>query len=320
MNGQTTRAGTRFPNWAKRLSGRAMVAFIALASLVVAKGTSRRHSQAPVSAELDRTGILVSDGNRLPVLWKDESVIVPFYEDSLAHSFWRAQEFSLFMQNQSMLQKPLLDFGCGDGSFAAVLFTEIEYGVDIDADALKTAKQFRLYDTLLQSDRNVIPLADASVNSVMSNSVLEHVQDLEGAISEISRVLGANGTFVFTVPIAQLTRDLCKYFGRVEANQVNTDCFHRNLLEIADWEALLRKHRLEIVSLRTYQPDWFTFYYWTFRFFGNRGLGRFFPKIRESIFRRYQKGLIGMIRSSIGGTNDSGGNVMVVARKLAIQS
>jgi SAM-dependent methyltransferase len=310
------RAGIPFPNWAKILAGRAMVIFITLASFVVAKGTARRHAQAPTSAELDRTGILVTEGRRLPVLWKDESIIVPVYEESLAHSFWRAQEFSLFMQNASSLQRPLLDFGCGDGSFAAVLFSQIEYGVDIDGDALDTAKQFHLYENLVQSVNNAIPLPDASINSVFSNSVLEHVQELDDVIREIARVLSTTGIFVFTVPIAQLTRDLRKYFGRVEADRVNSDCYHRNLLELAQWRTLLRKHGLEITSLRTYQPDWFTFYYWMFRFFGNRGLGRFFPTIRQRILRRHGTRIVGMIRSSIGGTDECGGNALVVARKL----
>jgi SAM-dependent methyltransferase len=316
LNNQSFAGKTFFPDWAKRLVGRAMVLFIGAASLFLAKGTARRHAQAQVSGELDRTGILVSHPETPTVMWKDASVIFPFYEESLAHSFWRAQEFSLFMQNRALLRPPLLDFGCGDGSFAAVLFEKIDYGVDIDADALKTAGKFGLYSELVQSVGNRIPLPDGGVNSIMSNSVLEHVQGLEDVIGELSRILAVNGSLVFTVPIAQLTRDLQKYFGGAEAVKVNQDCFHRNLLEVGEWQDLLGRHGLAVTVLQMYQPDWFTFYYWAFRFLGNRGLGRFFPAIRRTFFRRFRGNLVGMIRSSIRENNVSGGNILVVARKL----
>jgi len=313
LNSQRTPGRLTFPDWAKRVTGRTMVLCVNLASFAL---TRNRHALAPVSHDLDRTGILVSDGNPLPVLWKDDSVIFPVYEESLAQSFWRAQEFSLFMRNQALMQRPILDFGCGDGSFAAVLFENIDYGVDIDGDALRVAGKFGLYSNLLQSSKNRIPLPDGSINTVMSNSVLEHVQDLDNEIAEISRVLGANGLFVFTVPVAQLTRDLTKYFGKREADQVNADYYHRNMLEVAEWESLLGKNRLTISLLRPYQPDWFTFYYWTFSLLGNRGFGRFFPKLRQVISRKYRKQLVDMIRASIGGAYESGGNILVVARKL----
>jgi SAM-dependent methyltransferase len=287
-----------------------------LVSLVFAKGTARRHAQAPVSADLDRTGILVTEGKRLPLLWKDDSIVFPIYEESLAHSFWRAQEFSLFVRQRALLQRPLLDFGCGDGSFAAVLFDEIDYGVDIDKDALTTAGKFGIYKDLLHLTGNRIPLPEGSINAVISNSVLEHVQDLRNVIAEISRVLTTNGQLIFTVPVAQFTRDLAKYFGSAEADRVNVDCYHRNLLEIPEWEALLRANHLTVVSLRPYQPDWFTFYYWTFRFFGNRGFGRFFPNIRHAILKKYRTEFLDMISSSIGVGHETGGNILVVARKL----
>lgn len=301
--------------YAKRLFGYTSSAAVRVAeSLAGVRGNNRRGALKN-SDELDRTGILVSAANHLEVGWRDAEVIYPLYETSLAHSFWRAQEFSLLMRASASMQRPILDFGCGDGSFAAVLFDKVDYGVDIDAQALEVAAKFGIYSNLVQAQGTQVPLPDGSVQTVFSNSVLEHVSGLEGAIAEISRLLAPGGQFLFTVPVAQFARDLERYFGRAESQQVNADYFHRNLLEVAQWRSLLEKNGLSIVSEREYQPAWFTYYYMMFRFFGNRVLGRVIPGIRAKVWRRYKDKLVDMVRRSTNGTVRPGGNLFVIARK-----
>jgi SAM-dependent methyltransferase len=302
--------------YAKRIVGRTTSAAVRAAeSLSGLRGTNRRGALQN-SDELDRTGILVSVANRLEVGWRDKEIIFPLYETSLAHSFWRAQEFSLFMRHLGMMQRPVLDFGCGDGSFAAALFDEVDFGVDIDAQALDLARKFGIYSNLVQSEGTRVPLPDASVRSVFSNSVLEHVKDLESAIAEISRLLEPSGLFLLTVPVAQFARDLERYFGRAESRQVNADYFHRNLLEVDEWRNLLARHGLALVSICEYQPAWFSFYYMMFRFFGNRVLGRVIPNIRSVVWRRHKERLVDMVRRSTDGTVRSGGNLFAIAQKV----
>jgi SAM-dependent methyltransferase len=306
---------SRWRDYAWRLLGHSSSAALQAVRLLSARRAAGRRALVDTAGELDRTGIIVKDPVRLPLRWQDEQVIFPFYEESLAHSFWRAQEFSLFMRCQSQLQSPVLDFGCGDGSFAAVLFREIDYGVDIDEQALSVARQFGIYKQLLKSTGLEIPLPDGSVGSVFSNSVLEHVKHLEEALAEISRVLRSGGVFIFTVPVAQFARDLQRYFGRRESEQLNRDYFHRNLLEVDQWKQLLGKHGLSPLVAQPYQPAWFSCYYMMFRFLGNHGLGRAFPGIRQKTWKRYGPQLVEMVRRSTDGSVLEGGNLFVIARK-----
>ena len=300
---------------ARKAIGRSSVTAIRAAEFFLHRRPTRRLEVGSHSDELDRTGVCVAAPEHLEILWKDETVIFPLYESSLAHSLWRAQEFSLFMQHKMELRRPLLDFGCGDGSFAAVLFDEIEYGMDIDEQALELAAQFKIYGKLIKPEGLSIPLADGAVRSVFSNSVLEHVKNLDPFVREIGRVLTDGGTFMFTVPVAQFAKDLELYFGKAESRQVNADYFHRNLLESERWQEVLARNGLQVLSIRAYQPAWFTFYYMMLRFFGNRILGRIIPNIRRKVWQRYGRRMIEMVRKSISDGTASGGNIFIVAKK-----
>lgn len=300
---------------AMRVIGHTTVAILRVVSLVLPAGAGRRGTPVPQTSELDRTGILVDSAEPLKVVWRDREVIFPLYDTSLAHSFWRAQEFSLFMQNKATARSPILDFGCGDGSFAAALFSRIDYGSDIDEDALKIARNFNIYANLLHTGDTHISLPDGAINSVISNSVLEHVRDLDAVMRELSRVLAPHGVLMFSVPVRQFARDLRVFFGRVESEQVNADFYHRNLLEVEEWKPLLAKNGFSVVSIRHFQPDWFSFYYWMFRFLGRRGLGRLIPSIRERVWRIGGKRLVEMVRCSISETTERGGNIFVIAKK-----
>ncbi len=300
-----------------RLAGHSTVAAMRIASLVVPSRLLRRGAPVLQTSDLDRTGILVNSAKPLKIVWEDSDVIFPMYEFSLAHSFWRAQEFSLFRRSRAIMRNPILDLGCGDGSFAAALFDRIDYGTDIDEDALKIARAFGVYSNLIHTSDTQIPLPDASVNTVISNSVLEHVKNLDAVVSELGRIIAANGLLIFSVPVRQFARDLQTYFGSAESDRVNTDFYHRNLLEIEGWKELLGKHNFAMKTILQFQPDWFSFYYWMLRFTGRRGLGRAIPTIRDRIWRRRGPRLVRMVKDSIDGSVEAGGNIFVVACKLA---
>lgn len=273
------------------------------------------HSPSEPGEEFDKTGLLVKEARPLKVLWKDSDIIWVDY-DSLSHSFWRAQELSLFAKHPDAMKEPVLDFGCGDGSFASVLFKSIDYGVDLDPEALKIAAGYRIYKKLVQSTISKIPLGEASVQTVFSNSVLEHVGSLDEALSELHRILAPGGQFVFTVPVRQFKEDLAKYFGWRESVRINREYHHWNLLDAEDWTKRLHAHGFSVDLMQPYQPDWFTFWYRMFRLVGDRGLGRFIPTIRTRIWNRFQTRLIGMIRRSIHEAQN-GANIFVIARKVA---
>ncbi len=94
----------------------------------------------------------------------------------------------------------ILDVGCGPGnSLRRFSPWGLTYGMDFSLDALAFARK-RGAAHVLSADLTALPVASASVDCVIGLDVLEHVEDDEGALREIARVLRSGGVFVFTVP------------------------------------------------------------------------------------------------------------------------
>ena len=291
--------------------GRSSLVFDCIRPLLSPGGIKKCSHTGDLS--LDKTGLVVRKANPMEILWNDSEILFVKY-DSLAHSFWRAQESSLFMRHKNLIVPPILDFGCGDGSFASSLFREIDYGVDSNPEALSIAEKYRIYKILLQSTNISIPVEEAVVRSVISNSVLEHLFDLDTILSEINRILMKDGIFIFTVPVINFKYYVKKYFGNTASDQINIEYHHRNLLGIEQWKEKLETHGFSIIKLIHYQPDWFTFWYRMFRLFGERGLGYFLPGIGIQISKQFKPLIVNMVRKSINETVQ-GANIFVVAKK-----
>ena len=106
-----------------------------------------------------------------------------------------------FYQDLLPLAEPVLDVGCGDGHFASVAFPRpLTAGIDPAADVLREARQWGAYRLLAQASGDALPYADAAFATVVSNSVLEHIPDVEAVLAEIGRVLQPGGRFLFCVP------------------------------------------------------------------------------------------------------------------------
>jgi len=263
----------------------------------------------------DKTGLVAGEKPKRDVLWEDQEVLFIDY-DNFAHAFWRAQELSLFKMHKELIEGPVLDFGCGDGSFAASLFEEVDYGVDNDPEALELAKISRVYKALLKSTDHSIPLPASSVKTVISNSVLEHLLNVDYTLSEIRRILKKDGLLIFTVPVPQFKKDIAKYFGCREGTRVNRESYHRNLFDAELWTDTLRKHGFAIVKQIQFQPEWFTFWHWMFRFLGGRTmLGKFLHGVAMVVWKFYKKDVVEMVRISINQTI-SGACIFVIAKKL----
>lgn len=99
------------------------------------------------------------------------------------------------------LPSPTLDVGCGDGHFASITFDRsLDVGIDPWWEPLKEAQDRDAYHGLAQSDGTKLPLPDGYFGSAVSNSVLEHIPQVESVLVEIARVLKPGAVFVFCVP------------------------------------------------------------------------------------------------------------------------
>jgi ubiquinone/menaquinone biosynthesis C-methylase UbiE len=97
----------------------------------------------------------------------------------------------------------VLDLGCGEGAFTAMLadWGIDAVGVDVATEALRRARTRHPELHLRQvGAHGGLPLADASVDVCWASEVLGHVVDTAGLLGEVRRVLRARGVLLVTTP------------------------------------------------------------------------------------------------------------------------
>lgn len=99
------------------------------------------------------------------------------------------------------LPSPTLDVGCGDGHFASITFGRpIEVGLDPWMSPLREAGRRGCYRLLVQGDGVRTPFPDGYFASAFSNSVLEHILQIDAVLADTARVLKSGAPFYFCVP------------------------------------------------------------------------------------------------------------------------
>jgi SAM-dependent methyltransferase len=144
-------------------------------------------------------GILKQDTDNL--LWQNIASL-PYFRGLL-----RAVEARFYRDIE--LPAPILDLGCGDGHFAAVTFQfPIDIGMDPWAKPIREAASRGVYHQVIHGQGASIPFGDGTFASCFSNSVLEHIQDVNAVMKELSRVLKPGARFIFCVPNHQFIGNL----------------------------------------------------------------------------------------------------------------
>jgi SAM-dependent methyltransferase len=116
-----------------------------------------------------------------------------------AHALLRAIELRKLWRFP--LAAPVLDIGCGDGTFTRLLFAAaVEAGLDLQVGEIRRAQAAGSHRHVLVSSATHLPFADGSFRNVFSNCVLEHIDGLDRALGEISRVMQPGGVLLTTVP------------------------------------------------------------------------------------------------------------------------
>jgi SAM-dependent methyltransferase len=130
-------------------------------------------------------------------------------------------------------------------------------GVDPDPREVALARESGIYETVHESTGDSIQVGDGAFDFVFSNSVLEHVDQLDPTLREVGRVLKPGGLFVFTVPspffrenlgplgligrLATGARDVASYRAAIDLRLA-----HRRYLTLDEWRASLGREGLEL--------------------------------------------------------------------------
>jgi malonyl-CoA O-methyltransferase len=114
------------------------------------------------------------------------------------------QAVYLLLQGMHLAGKSILDAGCGTGRYLQLL-REFKprtlAGVDFAPSMLRVAKtKFSDSAVFLIGGRiDAIPFADNSFDFVLNALALDHLSDLHGGVSELTRVLSTGGKLIISL-------------------------------------------------------------------------------------------------------------------------
>lgn len=160
-------------------------------------------------------------------------------------------------------KRPILDIGCGEGMFADILFDEqIDVGIDPNAKELEQCKKYKGYIELIQCFGDKIPKEDKTFNTIFSNSVLEHIVEIDDVLKEAHRLLADNGKMYITIPTSLFDRYNVIYqtlsFFRLRTLAEKYRIFfnkfwkHYHYYDILNWKAKFEKNGFVVLSHREY--------------------------------------------------------------------
>ncbi|MDP8991485.1 MAG: methyltransferase domain-containing protein [Actinomycetota bacterium] len=107
---------------------------------------------------------------------------------------WLATARSQLIPPSPSTGRVLLDVGCGGGVLAPHVQEYLHVGVDVSQSALAVASRSGLVP--LRGDVTRLPVRSGVVDVVVAGELFEHVEDLDGAVAEVSRVLQPGGVVV----------------------------------------------------------------------------------------------------------------------------
>jgi SAM-dependent methyltransferase len=169
------------------------------------------------------------------------------------------------VQARNSWPSPILDIGCGDGFFARILCEDkIDTGIDPQSSEIERARESGAYHELIVCYGDKIPRPDGSYNTIVSNSVLEHIPDLVPVLKEANRLLAPEGRFYITIPSDRLERatavarvlsavglsSLAAYYGKF----YNRFWRHYHAYDDAGWRKLFDQADLEVIEHFAYVP------------------------------------------------------------------
>jgi SAM-dependent methyltransferase len=132
-----------------------------------------------------------------------------------------------------------------------MVLKQVAIALDPNSTALQKASQLGIYDRLIPTAVEQSQLPDASIGTIISNSVLEHIPNIEDALDAAARLLRPGGKLIFTVPTEAFSEWLAVPSRRY-ATWRNQHLCHLNLWSAEQWTQQLERVGLRVETIRPY--------------------------------------------------------------------
>lgn len=176
-----------------------------------------------------------------------------------ATNFWRAIEVDAVIRRSIPMGRGL-DLGCGDGRLTRLVLSctgpRDIVGVDLDEAEARMAEKEGIYSGVHIAAATAIPEESGSFDFVFSNSVLEHIPELDGVLKEVARLLRPGGKLLITVPTAGFHACL-RAPSRPEKRiafyeDIDRRCAHVNYWDLETWRSHLAPLGMRITYSEAY--------------------------------------------------------------------
>jgi SAM-dependent methyltransferase len=164
---------------------------------------------------------------------------------------WRAAEVAVLREQAPLAARPILDVGCGDGLVTALAFRAVDIALDPDPVGLAKAARWGVYRERVACTAEGAGLPAGSMATVLSNSVMEHVEAIDEALASVARLLRPGGRLILTTPTEAFSRWLALPLPAYAARR-NRHLIHPNLWSAAEWARRLVAVGLTVETVRPY--------------------------------------------------------------------
>lgn len=146
-----------------------------------------------------------------------------------------------FVSNYFVKGKKVLDIACGEGYGSSLLSNtaSIVIGVDISESTILHARERYVRSNLkfIVGDCSTIPIADKSIDVVVSFETIEHHENHELMLSEFRRILRPNGILLISSPNKEEYSDKTGYKNLFHIRELYFDEFYKLIKRHFDYQS-----------------------------------------------------------------------------------